>query len=157
MWRPCIFESILRMMADHQSMLWTTSESCSEGRAFIESWNIPGWKGPTWIIESNSWLLRGPPKNQTINHHHSICIPDADSIIQKWPHVNKQRNLVLMNQKMDYIQLSLVLFLQYLAKTKIIPHLGEYRPVSLISKTKLRTHVLFQKDKNIKTRGWLFL
>jgi len=32
----------------------------------IESLNNPSWKEPIRIIESNSWLHTGPPKNQTI-------------------------------------------------------------------------------------------
>jgi len=31
-----------------------------------ESQNLPRWKGPTRIIESNSLLHTGPPKNQTM-------------------------------------------------------------------------------------------
>lgn len=31
-----------------------------------ESQNIPSWKAPIRIIMSNSWLCRGPPKNQTV-------------------------------------------------------------------------------------------
>jgi len=31
----------------------------------IESWNIPSWKRPIRIIEANTWLYSGPPKNQT--------------------------------------------------------------------------------------------
>ena len=31
-----------------------------------ESQNILSWKGPTKIIESNSWLHTGPPKIQTL-------------------------------------------------------------------------------------------
>lgn len=35
------------------------------------------------------------------------------SVMQKAPHVNKLRNLVLRKQRVDFFQLSLVLFIQY--------------------------------------------
>lgn len=34
--------------------------------SFIESQNIPSWRGPTRIIESSSWFHIGPPKNWTV-------------------------------------------------------------------------------------------
>lgn len=67
------------------------------------------------------------------------------SIMRKMPHLKKLRSLVLMKEMVGFFQLSLVLLVQYLAKTKIIPHLGECSHVSLIFKTKLRTHVIFSK------------
>lgn len=47
------------------------------------------------------------------------------------------------SETVGFFQLSLVCL--YLVKNKIIPHLGECRHLSLIFKTKLKTHVIFLK------------
>lgn len=80
------------------------------------------------------------------------------SIMRKMPHLKKLRSLVLMKEVVGFFQLSLLLLVQYLAKTKIIPHLGECSHVSLIFRTKLRTHMrYFQRAMYFKTQRWLFL
>lgn len=63
--------------------------------------------------------------------------------MQKNASFKKLRSLVSIKQTV--FQLSLILLVQDLAKTKIIPHLDKCRRVSLIFKTKLRAHVLFSK------------
>lgn len=66
-------------------------------------------------------------------------------IMQKMPHLKKLRTLVLMKQMVGFFQLSLVLLVQYLAKTKIIPHLRECGHTGFTFKTKLRTHAILSK------------
>lgn len=47
--------------------LWNFgSELTLDVNAFIEPQDIPSWKGPVRIIESNSWINTGAPKNQTL-------------------------------------------------------------------------------------------
>lgn len=67
------------------------------------------------------------------------------SIMKQMPHLKKLRTLFLMKQMMGFFQLSLVLLVQYLAKTKILPHLGECSHAGFVFKTKLRTHAMFSK------------
>lgn len=67
------------------------------------------------------------------------------SLVQNMPHLKKSKSLVVMKQAVGFFQLSLVLLVRYLAKTRTIPHLGECSPVNLIFKTKLRTHAIYFK------------
>lgn len=67
------------------------------------------------------------------------------SAMRKMPHLKKLRSLLLMKWMVGFFQLSLVSLVQYLAKAETVPRLGDCRHVSLIFKTKLRTHAMFPK------------
>lgn len=80
------------------------------------------------------------------------------SIVQKMRHLKKSKSLVVVKQAVGFFQLSLVLLVRYLAKTRTIPHLGECSHGSLIFKTKLRTHAIYFKGLCIlRPRGGYFL
>ena len=61
----CRFWSSDSLLAINQSRPMFCVPRLHVPSVLVESQNILCWKGPTRIIESNSWLHRGPPRNQT--------------------------------------------------------------------------------------------